>query len=129
MDQPRILAALRKRYPDLEVLSVTFTRWPDGAVQQNVDYRGPLSAMIRHGLVTDGMIENAGDGRRGHQAMPNGDGFTLFVRDGPDYMAELATFTGDTPRERPRIRTREAALLLRQFTKAATRARSSPAKG
>lgn len=70
---------LRNRYPGLVVQEAKiYPRVPrDGDPQQSITLVGTLEALRSFGLVTDAMIANAEDGRRGTQHLPIGDWFGL----------------------------------------------------
>ncbi len=112
-DGHEIAARLRGRYPEIEIAAVYGGELTsDGVYQVCIEYRAPLARLFERGLVTNGMVENAIDGRRGSPTTPFGDGFTLCVGDGPGYPAALAIFTGTAPRERPRLALGEARRVL-----------------
>lgn len=121
--QPLLLAALRHRYPDLEITEAVINDFPDielpnGGPSQRVEFRGPLARLMEQGLVTEAMIDNANDRRRGTRTTPIGDGFTLFWEDVAGYPARLTIFTRCVPRERPRMAVQDALRVLRRFTTA-----------
>lgn len=115
-----LVARLSARYLGVRIVEADMSQCHDGSWQQNIRYQAPIETLRRYGLLTDEMLRD----RRCSGATSLGEGF--YLRQALDDESrpgcvDLSIWTGEFPRERPRMALKDAQRVLKRIAKAAGR--------